>query len=132
MAATLPASAADFFTGKALAHLAVLTPSGFPMSSPVWIDRDGDRLLVNSEAKRVKSMSMAVGAKVAISIVDPANPFRYLGVQGVVVEKRTEGADAHIDKLSERYTGKSPYPWRQPGDQRVLFVIKPVRVKAPR
>ena len=127
----IPAAAHDLFGGKALAHLAVITASGFPNSSPVWIDREGDLILVNSEAKRVKSRHMAVGSKVALSVVDPANPFRYVGVQGVVVERRIQGADAHIDKLSERYTGKTPYPWRKPGDQRVVFVIKPTRVKAP-
>jgi len=129
--AKIPATAYDLLGGKAVAHLAVVTPSGYPNSSPVWIDREGDMILVNSEAKRVKSQNMKVGSKVALSIVDPANPFRYLGVQGVVVDRRTEGADAHIDKLSARYTGKTPYPWSMPGDQRVVFVIKPVRVKAP-
>ncbi|HEX7926971.1 MAG TPA: pyridoxamine 5'-phosphate oxidase family protein [bacterium] len=129
--AKIPASVHDLFGGKALAHLAVVTPTGFPNSSPVWIDREGDMVLVNSEAKRVKSQSMEVGSKVAISIVDPTNPFRYVGVQGVVVERRTKGAKEHIDALSARYTGKTPYPWIKPGDERVVFVIKPVRVKAP-
>jgi PPOX class probable F420-dependent enzyme len=127
---TIPASLHDLFASKALANLAVITKSGLPMVSPVWVDLDGNNVLINSEAKRVKSQNMGVGSKVALSIVDPTNPFRYIGVQGEVVERREAGADAHIDKLSQRYTGKSPYPWRQPGDQRVLFVIKPIRVKA--
>ena len=127
---TIPSSLHDLFASKALANLAVITKSGLPMVSPVWVDLDGNNVLINSEAKRVKSQNMDVGSKVALSIVDPGNPFRYIGVQGEVVERRVNGADAHIDKLSQRYTGKSPYPWRQPGDQRVLFVIKPIRVKA--
>lgn len=127
----LPASVHDLFAGKALAHLAVITQSGRPLVSPVWIDRDGDHILVNSAEGRVKTGSMTVGARVALSIVDPQNPYRYVGVQGEVIERRTEGAEAHIDALSQRYLGK-PYPWRRPGERRVLFVIRPTRVKLPR
>jgi PPOX class probable F420-dependent enzyme len=129
LSAKIPAAAADLFTGKALAHLATVGPTGRPLVSPVWVDREGDRILINSTKTRVKSQHMKPGAKVAMAIMDPASPFRYLGVQGVVAEVRTAGADEQIDRLAVRYLGKGPYPWRQPGDVRVLFVIEPTRVK---
>jgi PPOX class probable F420-dependent enzyme len=124
---TIPTGVADLFTGKHLAHLATLTASGRPMVSPVWIDREGDLILVNSAAGRKKNANMAVGARVALSIVDAANPFRYVGVQGEVIERRSDGDFAHIDKVSLRYMGK-PYP-RRPGEEREMFVIRPTRVK---
>ena len=129
MSTPIPAAAAALFTGKALASLATVGPTGQPLVTPVWIDRDGDKILVNSAKGRVKNRNMVKGAKVALCIVDPANPYRYLGVQGIVVEVTTRGADEHIDKLSLRYLGKAKYPNRQPGEVRELFVIEPTHVK---
>lgn len=129
MSAPIPAAAAALFTGKALAILATVGPTGQPLVTPVWIDRDGGRILVNSAKGRVKNRNMVKGAKVALCIVDPANPYRYFSAQGVVVEVTTQGADAHIDKLSQRYLGMAKYPNRQPGEVRELFVIEPTHVK---
>ena len=129
MSTQIPAAAHDLFAGKNLAHLATVSPKGIPVVSPVWIDRDGDRILVNSAKGRVKNRNMKKGAHVALSIVDPANPYRYFSAQGVVVEVRTDGADEHADKLSQKYLNKPKYPFRQPGEVRELFVIEPTRVK---
>lgn len=128
-AAKIPEVVADLFAGKAIANLATVGAKGQPMVMPVWVDREGDRILINSAGGRVKNRHMIKGALVALAISDPANPYRYVGVQGRVLEVRTAGADAHIDKLSQRYLGKSPYPWRKPGDKRELFVIEPTRIK---
>ena len=129
MTAKIPDTVADLFSGKAVAHLATVGSKGQPLVSPVWIDREGDKILVNSEKGRVKSSHMAKGALVALDIIDPANPFRYVGVQGKVVDVRGHDvADKQLDRLSQRYIGK-PYPFRQPGDQRMLFVIEPTRIK---
>lgn len=128
MSAKIPETVSDLFAGKAVAHLATVGSSGQPLVSPVWIDREGDRVLVNSVKGRVKTVHMAKGAKVALDVVDPSNPFRYVGVQGEVIEVRgPDVADKHIDKLSQRYLGK-PYPFRRPGDQRMVFVIEPSHV----
>ncbi len=128
-AVKIPNSIADLFEGKAIANLATVSAKGQPMVMPVWVDREGDRILINSAGDRVKNRHMTKGAHVALAISDPANPYRYVGVQGRVLEVRKAGADAHIDKLSQRYLGKSPYPWRKPGDTRELFVIEPTHIK---
>ncbi len=129
----IPAEVADLLAGPALAHLATVNAAGVPLVTPVWIDRDGDRILVNSSRGRVKNRNMAVGARVALSVVDPGNPYRYLSVQGVVEACRTAGADEQLERLSQRYLGQ-PYPWRRPGEVRELFVIRPtlVRVRGAR
>jgi len=128
-AVKIPDTVADLFTGKAIANLATVTANGQPMVVPVWVDREGDNILINSAEDRVKNRHMTKGARVALAISDPANPYRYVAVQGRVVEARAPGAEAHIDKLAQRYLGKSPYPWRTPGVKRELFVIEPTRVK---
>lgn len=126
--AKLPEQAADLFTGKAVAHLATVSAGGGVQITPVWIDREGDLVLVNTAKGRVKDRNMRNDARVAIEISDPANPYRYLSIQGRVVEIRSAGADAQLDRLAKRYLGKDKYPWRRPGDVRQIFVIQPERV----
>ncbi len=126
----IPEAYADLFKGKALAYLATVSPQGRPMVTPVWVDREGDLILINSEQKRGKDRNMARNAKVAMAIMDPAQPFRYLGIQGEVAEVRVQGGKEHADKLSQRYLGKSEYPFLKPGDVRQVWVIRPTAVRA--
>ena len=128
MSVKIPESVHDLFSGQAVANFASVSPAGQPVVAPVWIERDGDRILVNSSKGRTKNRNMAVGSKVALTIMDPASPWRYVGVQGRVVDVRgPEVADEQLDRLSLRYIGKT-YPWRQPGEVRELFVIEPTYV----
>jgi PPOX class probable F420-dependent enzyme len=127
--ATIPASHADLLgSRKAFAQLATLYPDGSPQVTPVWIDFDGTNLLVNTAKGRVKTKNLAREPRVALSIQDPENPYRYLGVQGRVMQMTEAGADAHIDKMAKKYLGKDTYPFRQPGEVRILVTIAPERV----
>jgi hypothetical protein len=63
-----------------------------------------------------------------MALIDPDNPYRYLQLQGRVVEITEEGADRHIDKMAKKYLGQDKYPFRQPGEVRVLYKIEPDRV----
>ena len=127
MATTIPESFKDLFQKKAFAHLATLMPDGRPQVTPVWCDMDGGLIRVNSARGRVKDRNMRRNAKVALSILDPDNPYRYLGILGDVVEVTEQGADAHIDALAHKYIGQD-YPYRQPGEARVIYKIRPERV----
>jgi len=129
MSVTIPEAALPLFESKALANLATVGTNGQPLVTPVWIDHDGNKILVNSAKGRVKNRNMVKGAKVALSVVDPVNPYHYVGVQGVIVDVTTTGADAHIDKLALRYMGAAKYPNRAPGEVRELFIIEPTHVK---
>jgi PPOX class probable F420-dependent enzyme len=127
--ATIPASHADLLGSKpTFAQLATLNPDGSPQVTPVWIDYDGSNLLVNTAKGRVKTRNLEREPRVALSIQDPENPYRYLGVQGRVTTMTEEGADAHIDKMAKKYLGKDTYPFRQPGEVRVLVAIVPEKV----
>ena len=113
---------------KALAHVATAMSNGAPQVTPMWFDYDGKFFRVNSARGRVKDRNMRRNPAVALSIVDPANPYRYVGVRGRVVEITEEGADAHIDRLAKKYLGEDRYPYRQPGEVRVIYRIVPERV----
>jgi PPOX class probable F420-dependent enzyme len=118
----------DLFSKQAFAHLATLMPDGSPQVTPVWCDFDGAYVRVNSAKGRVKDKNMRRNKKVALSVQDPENPYRYLAIQGEVVEISEEGADAHIDSLAKKYLGKDSYPFRGPGEVRVIYKIRPVNV----
>lgn len=128
MAASIPDKYKDLFNKVALAHLATLMTDGRPQVTPVWVDFDGSHIRVNSAKGRVKDKNMRRNKRVALSIADPDNPYRYLAVQGEVVDVTEEGADDHINALAKKYLGKDQYPFRQPGEVRVIYKIRPDRV----
>jgi PPOX class probable F420-dependent enzyme len=124
----LPQDYLDLFEKRALAHLATVMPDGSPHVTPVWVDYDGEHIRVNSAAGRQKDRNMEERPQVALDIVDPDNLYRYLGLRGRVVEITEEGADAHIDKLSYKYTGQESYAGRTPGEVRRIYKIAPEHV----
>lgn len=129
MGGLIPEGFIDLLTQKrAFAHLATLMPDGSPQVTPVWFDWDGETVRVNSARGRQKDRNMRRAAHVALSIQDPDNPYRYLAVRGVVTEVTEEGADAHIDSLAKKYLGVDSYPYRQSGEVRVIYKIRPERV----
>ena len=127
MASVIPDKYTDLFQKRAFANLATLMPDGTPQVTPVWVDWDGTHVLINSARGRQKDKNMQRNAAVSMSILDPDNPYRYLEVRGKVDEITENGADDHIDKMAKKYMGKDKYPYRRPGEQRVIFKILPTR-----
>jgi PPOX class probable F420-dependent enzyme len=125
---TIPASHADLLKKPAFANLATLNADGSPQVTPVWVDFDGKHVLVNTARGRVKTKNLAREPRVALSIADPENPYRYLGIQGKVVEMTEAGGDAHIDAMAKKYLGKDSYPYRAPGEVRVIVKIAPEKI----
>jgi PPOX class probable F420-dependent enzyme len=113
-----------------LAHFVTLMADGSPQTTPVWVDvePDGSAILINTAEGRVKTSNIERDRRVAISVADAANAWRYVLARGTIVERRHEGADAHIDRLAKKYLGKDEYPFRREGEQRVTLVIKPHHV----
>jgi PPOX class probable F420-dependent enzyme len=110
---------------KAFANLATLMPDGSPQVTPVWIDYADGAIRFNTAKGRVKARNLKVGSPVALAIMDPDEPYRYLQVRGRVRRLQEEDADAHIDSLAKKYLGKDKYPFRQPGEVRVMYEIEP-------
>lgn len=128
MAEKIPEEFKDLFGKVAYANIATVMPDGSPQVTPVWFDYDGNYLRVNSAKGRVKDKNMRRNKNVALSIQDPDNAYRYLAVRGKVDEITEEGADAHIDSLAKKYLGKDKYPFRGPGEVRVIYKIRPEKV----
>ena len=128
MEGVIPERYLDLFGKKAFANLATLMPDGSPQVTPVWVDFDGARIIVNSARGRQKDRNIKRNPAVALVLSDPGNPYRYLEVRGRVVEITEEGASEHIDKMAKKYLGVDKYPNRAPGEVRVLYRIEPLHV----
>jgi PPOX class probable F420-dependent enzyme len=100
-------------------------PDGTPQVTPVWFLYEGGKFIVNTARGRVKDRNMSENAHVAMSIVDPDNPFAHLAVRGTVTRVTEDGADANIDALAMKYLGQQSYPFRRPGEVRVIYEIAP-------
>jgi len=121
----IPEKYRDLFNKRAFANLATLMPDGRPQVTPVWCYLEGDKVLFNSAKGRQKDKNVRRDPRVALAIVDPDNPYRYLEIRGKVVEITERGADEHIDKMAKKYLDVDKYPYRQPGEVRVIYKIQP-------
>ncbi len=124
----IPEAFLDLFTRPTFAHLATVMPDGSPQVTPVWFDFDGTHLIVNSARGRQKDRNMRRNPNVAVEIMDPENPYRYIQIRGKVVEITEEGADDSIDSLARKYLNVDRYPNRRPGEVRVIYKISPERI----
>jgi PPOX class probable F420-dependent enzyme len=127
--ASIPEKYLDLFQHKkAFAELATIMADGTPQVTPVWFDYEGGKIRVNTAKGRVKARTLKPGAAVAMAVLDPDNPYRYVQIRGRVASATENGADAHIDALAKKYLDKDSYPFRQPGEVRVRYEIEPVSV----
>ena len=124
MTDVIPNKYLDLFDKKAFGLLATIMPDGSPQVTPVWVDYDGKYVRFNSALGRVKDKNVRRDPRVALTIQAPDNPYRYLEVRGRVVEITQNGADDHINKLSQKYVGKPVYARPSPDEVRVLYKIE--------
>lgn len=125
---TLTQNAKSLLQQPVILNLALVLDDGSPHITPVWVDIEGDNVVINTARGRSKDKHLHQGSKVAISVVDPTNPFNVVALQGTVVEITEEGADAHIDKLAKKYLGVDSYPNRTPAEVRVKVTIQPNKI----
>jgi PPOX class probable F420-dependent enzyme len=124
----LSAAARDIINKKVLAHVASLGPDGEPHSTPVWIDLDGDDLVINTALGRAKARNLANDPRVAVSLTDPDDAYSVIAIRGTVVAFTTAGADDVIDALAKKYLGLDSYPFRRDGEIRVTVKIRTDRI----
>jgi len=118
----------DLLERPLLAVLSTIMPDGSPQATPLWFDTDGSYIRINSARGRTKDLNMRRDPRVALVIVDDANPYRYVQIRGRVV-KFIEGdvAREHINQLSQRYTGQD-WELMRPDEVRVMYLIEPEHV----
>jgi PPOX class probable F420-dependent enzyme len=128
MADSLTPAAQALIAKKVLAHIASLDADGSPNVSPVWVETDGEDLVINTALGRAKARNLASDARVAVSIVDPDDDHSIITLRGSVVVFTTIGADEVIDRLAKKYLDVDAYPNRREGEVRVTVKIHPDRI----
>lgn len=113
---------------KSYCQIATLMPDGSPQITEVWVDTDGEHILINTSASRQKTRNVRRDPRVAVNVMDPQNDHRLADIRGRVIDITTEGADDLIDRLAQKYIGQDKYPWRSPTEQRVTLVIQPEHI----
>lgn len=123
----VPAELVDLLTGSTLGHVTVVTPKGVLATHIMWIDYEDGHVLTSSRVGSAKGKALRADPRIAVSVVDRANPWRWVSICGRVVEIRPDTDLAFIDKLSRRYTGRD-YMMRTM--EREVFVIEPDRIRS--
>ena len=124
----LPPLAKELLEGNNFATISTLMPDGSPQSSLIWIDTDGELLIFNTAEGRLKPRNMRHDPRVAITISKADNPYQIAMIQGHVIEITEEGADAHVNEMTKKYLGIDEYPYRAPGEKRLIVRIRPDKV----
>jgi len=111
-----------------LATLATIDGQGRPHLTPLWIDLDGDDLIINTAQGRAKARHIEANPEVGVTVIDPDDPYNVVAVRGTVTDVTTEGADAGIDALAKKYLGVDSYPMRRADEVRITVRIRPDRI----
>ncbi|HLO14472.1 MAG TPA: PPOX class F420-dependent oxidoreductase [Anaerolineales bacterium] len=135
MMVTIPNTHLDLFQTPIHGVLTTIMPDGMPQSSIIWVDYDGEYILVNTTLERQKGRNMRTNPKVTILVIDPKNSSRWIEVRGQVREITTKDSEAHADKLTQRYCQNKQhfygdiYPVEQKHKEtRVIVKIQPFKI----
>ncbi len=128
MADVLSEKARNLIGRPVLASLATVNPDGSPQATPLWVDLDGDDVRFNTAQHRKKARNLARNGRVAVTVIDPDDPYNVVAFQGTVVDVTTEGADDHIDALAHKYLGVDSYPNRREGEVRITVRVRTDRI----
>ena len=118
----LPTEARALIDRANFAHLATLMSDGSPHVDPVWVGREGDRIIVGTGERTLKARNSRRDPRIALSIVDMEDPYRLVQIRGRIVERRPDESFVGMDAISQKYIGK-PFPYRAP-EGRVVLVIE--------
>ena len=128
MSASLSGRARELLEQPNFCHVVTKRSDGEPHAALVWIDVDGDEVLLNSAEGRAWPTNLEHDPQVLLTVANSENAYEYVQIRGRAVEHTTEGAAAHIDKLAKKYLGVDVYPAHEPGVARVIFTIEPDKV----
>jgi PPOX class probable F420-dependent enzyme len=129
MAAQIEGRTRELIEEPNFCFVATLRADGTPHVTPVWVDHDGDTILLNSAKGRAWPANLERDPRVTLTIPNRENQYEYVSIRGRLEAFVEEGADAHIDKLAKKYLGQDTYPYRQPGEERIIVRIAPDEVR---
>ena len=116
------------FEERNLVFIATIMKDGSPQLSPVWADFEDEHVLVNTAEGRIKHKNVLRDPRVAVSVINQNNPLDMTTIRGKVVDIIPDYEYEHANKLTKKYMGKEKYPFKQPGEKRIIFKILPERV----
>jgi PPOX class probable F420-dependent enzyme len=128
MSQTIEGRARELLEGKNFCVVGTLRGDGTIQAAPVWVDIQEGRPVLNTAEGRAWPRNLERDPHVTLTIQNLQNPYEYVSIRGRVAERTHEGADAHIDSLAKKYLGQEEYPYRQPGEQRVMIRVEPEHV----
>jgi len=128
MSKAIEGRAEELLKGKNFCNVATLRTDGSVQVAPVWVDIQDGLAVVNSAEGRAWPRNLERDPRVTLSIQNAENPYEYVEIRGRVAERTHEGADEHINSLAKKYLGVDEYPYRQPGEQRVIIRVEPDHV----
>lgn len=123
----IPDSHRDLLESTALADVATVGPNGEPQVNPVWFGWDGQQIRFSQTTQRQKYRNLHRDNRIALSIVDPSNPYRYVEIRGKVAGFEADPDKAFIDAMAKKYLGQDKYPWGSPEEERVVVIVEPER-----
>ena len=129
MAEAIEGRVAELLGDKNFAQVGTIRKDGTPHLIPVWVDHEDCNVVLNSAEGRAWPANLQRDPRVTLNVVNQENPYEYVEIRGKLVEQTREGADEHINRMAKKYLGEDEYPFRQPGEQRVIIRIEPERVK---
>lgn len=127
---SIPDDYVDLFDKRSFWHVATIGPSATPQCSPVWASFDGSHVRFGMTRAHQKFRNIEANPAIALSAIDPDNSYRYLEVRGTVTSIDDDGDLAFINSLSRKYLDQDPFPYHQPGDERVVVTVEPTSTTA--
>src|SRR5271169_4256289 len=126
----LSVKAKGLIDGKNFGSVATLMRDGSPQVAPLWMDREGDTIILNTTRSRQRTKNLKRDQRIAVTVFAQDNPYSSVSIRGKAIEITEEGAEEHIDKMSMKYLGKPRYPWddRTPKDPRILIRVQADRI----
>lgn len=124
----LEGRARELLQGKNFANVATLREDGTVHATPAWVDVDDGKVVLNTAEGRAWPKLMRRDPRVTLTVQNLENPYEYVSIRGRVAEETHDGADEHIDAMAKKYLDQDTYPFRQPGEERVIFKIEPEHV----
>jgi PPOX class probable F420-dependent enzyme len=124
----MDSKAETLLNGKNLVFLATSMADGSPQVTPVWGDFEGSYIRINTAEGRLKHKNILRDPRVAISVVDSKNPLDMTSIRGKVVEITPDYEYKHANFLTKQYMGKENYPFKRPGEKRIILKIEPEKI----
>jgi PPOX class probable F420-dependent enzyme len=125
MSATIEGRSEELLQAKNFCNVSTIRSDGSVHTAPVWVDLQDGRPVLNTAEGRAWPRNLERDPRVTLTIQNMDNPYEYLSIRGRVVERTQQGADEHIDALAKKYLDQDSYPFRQPGEQRVIIKVDP-------